>query len=185
MELNRNGKSKDGYDLENSDDLAAEGQRKRLQLFFDRFMPDVFIGYGRALVLAGDKIICRFDIPVNIANQIIQECLETPEVTGIHAINESIALTNSPKPDMRHYQYTDFSKERNNRYLKISLFSSNAAVMETIASHFPMCDFLRYTGEDLYRFANYNAVMWIAVKAMAEYYDLDTDTFIAFGDDIL
>ena len=152
--------------------------------FLDRFMPDVFVGYGGALVLAGGEILYRFDIPADIANQIIQECLETPEVTGIHAINESIALSNNPEPDMRHYQYTDFSKELNNRYLKISLFSSNPAVAQTIASHFPMCDFLRYTGEDLYRFANRVAVKWTAIKSIADYYEFDTNTFIAFGDDV-
>ena len=74
--------------------------------------------------------------------------------------------------------------KRSNRYLKISLSSGNPAAMEKIASHFPMCDFLNYTGENLYRFANRDAVKWTAVKAIAEHYGCNTDTFVAFGDDI-
>jgi hydroxymethylpyrimidine pyrophosphatase-like HAD family hydrolase len=31
---------------------------------------------------------------------------------------------------------------------------------------------------------NRDAVKWKAVKAIAEYYDCDTDTFVAFGDNI-
>jgi hypothetical protein len=45
-----------------------------------------------------------------------------------------------------------------------------------------MCDMLRYTGEDLYRFANRDAVKWNAVKTVAEYFNINTESFIAFGD---
>lgn len=152
--------------------------------FLDRFAPDIFIGYGGALVLSGGEIIHRFDIPPETASQIIQECLNTPEVTGIHAINESVALSNNPEPDMTHYQYTDFSREQANRYLKISLNASDPAAVEKIASHFPMCDMLRYTGEDLYRFANRDAVKWNAVKAVAEHYGFGAGSIVAFGDDV-
>jgi Cof subfamily protein (haloacid dehalogenase superfamily) len=152
--------------------------------FCARFMPDIFVGYGGALVLAGDEVIHRFDIPPDIANGIIKMCLETPEITGIHAINESVALSNNAEPDMRHYQYTDFIHEKTNSYLKISLNATDPVAVENIASHFPMCDMLRYTGEDLYRFANREAVKWNAVKAIADHYNIGTDTFVAFGDDV-
>ena len=152
--------------------------------YFERFMPDIFVGYGGALVMDGGKIIHRFDIPPDISSQIIKECLETQEVTRIHAINESAALSNGQDSDMTHYQYTDFSCDYGYSYLKISVNASDPAVVENIASHFPMCDMLRYTGEDLYRFANRNAVKWEAVKAIAAHYGFDTDSFVAFGDDI-
>lgn len=57
-------------------------------------MPDIFVGYGGALVLADDEVIHRFDI------------------------------------------------------------SANSDTVERIAANYPMCDMLRYTNEDLYRFAN-------------------------------
>ena len=62
--------------------------------------------------------------------------------------------------------------------------ASNPHIVERIASNFPMLDLLRYTGENLYRFANRNAVKWNAVKAAAEYYNINTDMVVAFGDDI-
>jgi len=153
-------------------------------VILDRFAPDIFVGYGGALVLAGNTVIHRFDLPVDVADQIIKACLETPEITGVHAINESIALSNNPTADMTHYRYTDFTREKGICYLKISLNAKNPTVVEKIASHFPMCDLLRYTGEDLYRFANRDAVKWKAIKAIAGYYGCGVESFIAFGDDI-
>ena len=71
-------------------------------------MPDVFVGYGGTLATADDKIIYRSDIPADIAGQIIKESLGTTEVVWIHALNESVVLSNDPDSDMTYYQYSDF-----------------------------------------------------------------------------
>lgn len=155
--------------------------------FITQFAPDVFIGYGGALVSSGNETIHRFDIPADISNALIQECLHTPEISSILAINESVAFTNNPSElevqDSSHYQYCDFCVNNHHNYLKISVVASNPDIVTHIASHYPMCDMLRYTGENLYRFANRSAVKWNAIKAVAKHYQLDTDRFVAFGDD--
>jgi len=154
----------------------------------EQFTPDIFVGYGGALVSAGEKVIQRFDISAEISNQLIKDCLDTPEISSILAINESIALTTSleilAEKDSAHYQYTDSLIEYNYRYLKISLNATSQAAVEKIAADYPMLDMLRYTGEDLYRFANRDAVKWNAVTAIARHYNVSTNTLIAFGDDI-
>jgi Cof subfamily protein (haloacid dehalogenase superfamily) len=152
-----------------------------------QFVPDIFIGYGGALVSVGDTVIHRFDIPVDTSSQIIKECLNTAEVLSVSAINESIAFSSDRKyieqKDSSYYQYSDFSSNLNYRYLKISLRATDPSAVEKIASHYPMCDMLRYTDEDLYRFANRDAVKWNAVKTVAEYFNINTESFVAFGDD--
>ena len=194
--LLRNDKSISGHTIE----VLKKCQSKGIKVVFatarstqasssilDQFAPDVFIGYGGALVLAGKDVIHRIDIPAEISSRLIRECLAAPEVVSILAINESVALTNNCSElaanGFSHYQYTDFSGTHDNRYLKITLDASSPAAVEKIAANYPMCDMLRYTGEDLYRFANRDAVKWNAVKAMAEYYKVSTDEFVAFGDD--
>lgn len=153
-----------------------------------QFTPDIFVGYGGALVSSGNKVIHRFDIPCEISSQLINDCLVTPEILSVLAINESVALTNNTdelkNQESSHYKYSDFTNTYNNSYLKITVNSSCQNAVEKIARKYPMCDMLRYTGEDLYRFANRDAVKWNAVKAIAEHYNLSTDTFVAFGDDI-
>lgn len=154
---------------------------------FKQFVPDIFIGYGGALVSVGDTVIHRFDMPADTSSQIIKECLNTAEVLSVSAINESVAFSSDRKyivqNDSSYYKYTDFSSNLNYRYLKISLRATDQAAVEKIACHYPMCDMLRYTGEDLYRFANRDAVKWNAVKTVAEYFDINTESFVAFGDD--
>lgn len=155
--------------------------------YFEMFAPDVFIGYGGAVSFAGDKVISRFDIPANISSQLISRCLQEPEISHVHAINEAVAYTNrmeSSGTDSSHYKHVDFSLHKDISYLKVSLVASNPHVVERIAAEFPMLDLLRYTGEDLYRFANRNAVKWNAVKAVAEHFGIGTDMIAAFGDDI-
>jgi len=156
--------------------------------FIEQFPPDIFVGYGGALVLVEDKVIQRFDIPADISNRLIYECLQESDISSVLAINESIAYTNErgliEMTDSSHYQHYDFSNNDDLSYLKISLIAKNPNIVERIAVNYPMCDLLRYTGEDLYRFANRNAVKWNAIASIAEYYNVGTDDFISFGDDI-
>jgi len=151
-----------------------------------QFTPDIFVGYGGALVQAGEGAIHCFDISAELSHQLIQDCLAAPEVLSILAINESAALTNDLNADneLPHYQYADFSNNYGHRYLKISVYATSPAAVEKIASRYPTLDMLRYSGEDLYRFANKDAVKWNAVKAIAAHYSLSTEAFIAFGDDV-
>jgi hypothetical protein len=151
------------------------------------FAPDIFIGYGGSLTLAGDEVINQFEISAEISNRLIKEALSKPEVYSIYATAEAVSLTNIPGlkgEDLYHYQYSDFKEETDFPYLKISFEAENPEVMERIARNYPMCDMLRYTGEDLYRFADKNAVKWKAVKAVAEYLKVSTENIVAFGDDI-
>lgn len=156
--------------------------------FLALFTPDIFIGYGGALVLAGEEVINRFDIPADISSRLISECLQEPAITSILAVNETAAYANRITPSVTmvsHYQRVDFSRIDNISYLKISVVAANPGVVERIASHYPMLDLLRYSGEDLYRFANRKALKWNAIQAISEYYHMGTDTFMAFGDDII
>jgi len=154
---------------------------------FEQFMPDIFVGYGGALVTEGKDIIHQIDISADISNNLIKESLNTPEVVSVLAINESVALTSYigalNDKDSSHYQYADFLNDYNHRYLKISLNATCQAAIERIAENYPMLDVLRYTGEDLYRFANREAVKWNALKEVAIHCKINTDDFVAFGDD--
>jgi len=150
-----------------------------------QFEPDVFAGYGGALVTAGDEVIYRSDIPADISSQLIRDCLAAPEIAFVLAINETVALSSMREKtigDTAHYRYADFSRDYGHRYLKITVKAIGPAPVEAIAARYPMCDMLRYSGEDLYRFANREAVKWSAVKAIAAHYGIGTHEIAAFGD---
>jgi Cof subfamily protein (haloacid dehalogenase superfamily) len=151
-----------------------------------RFEPDIFIGYGGALIAMGGEAL-YVDIPADVSARLIRDCLAAPEIGCILAINESVALTNMKEKtigDTAHYRYADFSRNYGHRYLKISVNAADPAAVEAIAARYPMLDMLRYTGEDLYRFANRDAVKWNAVKTIAARYNIGINEIAAFGDDI-
>lgn len=60
--------------------FATARSAKVSEKSLERFMPDVFVGYGGTLATADDKIIYRSDIPADIAGQIMKESLKTLEV---------------------------------------------------------------------------------------------------------
>ena len=156
-----------------------------------RYTPDVFIGYGGALALsgAGGEAIHRSDIPAGVAYELINSSLCAPGVISVLAVNESVAYTSyildPDASDTSHYRYYDFSVRNDMGYLKITLAATEPDVVERIASKYPMCDMLRYSGEDLYRFANRDATKWNAVKAVAGQFGISTNMIAAFGDDLI
>jgi len=169
----------------------SKGASKR---FIERYEPDIFIGYGGALVQVyvlseTPKIIYKAGIPADISTAIITDLLNEPEVVSILAINETVALTNDidelSMTDNAHYTYTENLLDYNYSYLKISTITANEEAMERIAAKYPTIDMLRYSGEDLFRFVNQEALKWNAIQAIADYYDISTDQLIAFGDDII
>lgn len=162
---------------------ATARSKQAAAVFIEWFTPDFFIGYGGAYVSARGETLHRFTIPPKTARAIIDTCLNTPEITAIHAINETVALSSYPEQDMRHYRLTDFTREQDHHYLKISFTTSNPDTAKRIAAYFPMCHMTGYSGEDLHTLTNRDAVKWNAIKIITERYAYDTGTLVAFGDD--
>lgn len=166
--------------------FATARSTKAASKMLAQFTPDIFIGYGGAMALAGERVIHRSAISADISTKLINDCLKETDIIQILATNEDVFYTNKINPEdkqMSHYQSFDFSSDNTISYLKISVISSNNELVEKIAADYPMLDFFRYKGEELYRFANPNAVKWSAIKAVSDFYNISTDTFVAFGDD--
>lgn len=153
------------------------------------FKPDAFIGYGGALITDKQgKVISRACISAAVSRRLIKEFLSTSQIYSIYAINESTALTNNldfidSVGDYSHYKLCSFKEEMNMEFLKLSVDSTDKAVVEEIGTKYPMCDLLHYSGENLSRFASREAVKWNGIKKLAAYFSVRADDFIAFGDD--
>jgi Cof subfamily protein (haloacid dehalogenase superfamily) len=155
--------------------------------FLAAYQPDIFIGYGGSLTVAGGEVISRFDLPAELAARLAQECLAEPAITAVFAINESHAVASRLEgldSSWAHYRLIDFAKEDAASYLKIQLFADYPEAVERVASHYLMLNMLRFTGENLYQFTNREALKWNAVQAVAAHYGIPTDEIIAFGDDV-
>jgi len=166
--------------------FATARSAQSISKVLEQFMPDILICYGGALALANETVIHRSEISADISSNLINDCLKEPDIIHVLATNEDVSYTNKINPEdkrMLHYQSVDFSCKNNISYLKISVISNNPDVVNKIASAYPMLDLLHYKGENLYRFANSNAVKWNAIKAVSSFYNINTNMFVAFGDD--
>jgi Cof subfamily protein (haloacid dehalogenase superfamily) len=167
--------------------FATARSNRAAARFLGQFSPEIFIGYGGALVQAGEEIIYREAIPADVSYNLISDCQHEPEITAVLAINETVAYANtadykSLDSESSHYRHVDFSSVTMS-YLKISVVCPNPSVVERVAVRYPQCDMLRYSGEDLYRFSHIDAVKWKAVEAVLGYYQIGRDEYVAFGDD--
>ncbi len=78
-----------------------------------------------------------------------------------------------------------FSQKSGMSFLKITLEAEDPEVVEAIAREFPELDMLRYSGENLYRFADLEAEKWKALKTAAGHLGISTEDIAAFGDDTI
>ena len=166
--------------------LATARSDRAASRFTAQIEPDALICYGGALVKVGDNIICRFAIPQDISDSLIAECANAHEISAIYAINETVALSNDKEPalaDVSHYSFDDFSRLPGQSFLKISVCSQYPRYIEALAEQYPMCDMMRYSGEDLVRFAHRDAVKWKAVYVLANRLCINIAEVAAFGDD--
>ncbi|MCL2030313.1 MAG: Cof-type HAD-IIB family hydrolase [Oscillospiraceae bacterium] len=170
--------------------LATARSEKGCARFLRQIQPDIFIGYGGAMVFAGEAVLRRFTMPPEVCRDLIRVCLDTPEVRFVFAISEEAALTNDPdmpfQPDYGHYRLSDFSGDAAAQpFLKVSVLSESPGSVGRIAARFPRLDLARYTGEPLYRFASPDAVKWNALKAAAAHCGIRPEEIVSFGDDVI
>jgi Cof subfamily protein (haloacid dehalogenase superfamily) len=197
--LLHNDKSISDFSIEVLEECRSKGMKiafatvrsnKAAERSLGYFMPDVFIGYGGALVQVGEEVIYRSAIPTDDSFCLINDCLNEPRIATVLAINETVAHSNVPDcssldTERQHYRYVDFAVIDNSiSYLKITVVASRPEVVSKIAEKYPNCDMVRYTGENLYRFSNTKAVKWRAVQEVMNYYEIGEDEVLVFGDDV-
>ena len=158
-------------------------------ILLPHFRPDVYVGYGGALAMGGEQVICRFDIPREISDALIADCLSIPEIYNIFPKNETTALMNNQEclkqPENSHYSFCDFKPLPGQSFLKISINSTDPRAVESLARKYPMCAVFRYSGEDMYQITHRDAVKWNAVKQILNHYDISAQDAAAFGDDLI
>ena len=168
--------------------VATARSAQAAEKFLAQCAPDAFIGYGGALVKSGGHILHRFEIPAERSDELTAACLALPDTSAVYASHETFAYTNDRAytllSDSAHYQACDFSPPLRLACLKISLINKNPASVAALAERFPELDMLRYSGENLYRFAHRKALKWDALAFLASHYGIAPADIAAFGDDV-
>ncbi|MCL2056153.1 MAG: HAD family hydrolase [Oscillospiraceae bacterium] len=168
--------------------FATARSQQAAARFIRQIEPDIFIGFGGALVLHKDKVIHKTGIPKEITRGLVKRFMSEPEIEAVYLSNENRALTNDDEiftshSDWMHYERTDFSAVPDEVFLKISVACANPDVMARIADDYPLFEVLGFSGEGIFMFSNKTASKWVGVKAAGGYLRIPADEIAAFGDD--
>jgi Cof subfamily protein (haloacid dehalogenase superfamily) len=146
--------------------------------------PEGVIFHNGAIVTANNKILSEHKIPSSITKDIIKKIeKEYPEATLSAEINDVI-YTNFTAPEAYPHVKIDFNELPN--------FSADKIIVGTICPE-QIKSLEKYKTEDLYLeindgiygfFMNKKASKWLGIIDLAEYFGIDLENTIAFGDDI-
>ena len=162
--------------------------------YTEEINPDAIVSSRGLLVRAGEDIISRFTLDAETTNKIILSCLEQTNVGYILAFTEKGTFANIPadvhstiwgkcNPEM----YTDFSNGLDYEAYDIVAEIFDDATANTIADLFPMIDVKRISGQQWFSFGIKNVNKSInkfdGIKSLTDYFNIDLEDIVAFGDD--
>jgi HAD-superfamily hydrolase, subfamily IIB len=156
--------------------------------FINILKPDFEITTDGTMIHNNGKLIYGCGFCLETTNQIINEIKRislTQEITvatDIGVFWNSLHITDSPV--LYRAIYNDYSKPLDNSAYKIVAELPNIETALKIANEFPDCRLICYRGENRYGFINKNAGKVQAIKALANYLNIELLNIIAFGDDI-
>lgn len=153
------------------------------------FWPDIIISSGGASARVGEKVLFRCVMPAIRSDEFISIVANSPKVSKITAhVDEGVYWSQEDgghRPaGYAHHRYVDFRKAFGRDLFCMSIATKDDAWMQETASAFPEFEFLSYTGEHLYRFAQKGADKIAALREIAKALSLQMNEIIAFGDDV-
>ncbi|MEW8995000.1 HAD family hydrolase [Clostridium sp.] len=169
--------------------IATARSEQAAANYIDLIRPDIVISNGGALAKCRDEVIYKCMLSKEVSDSLIKDCVMDLHVGEITVETESGYYSNSEEltkhgEDYTHAKYTDYSKPLNCMTYKITVEVLKNSIAEKIASKYPECSFLTFTGENWYRFAHRDATKINAINEIVKYLNIRLEEVAAFGDDI-
>lgn len=156
--------------------------------FINALKPDFEITTDGTMVHCNGELIYGCGFNLETTNQIISEIRTICKTQELTIATDTGVLWNSDhidqSPILYKAIYNDFSKPLENCAYKIVAELPNKYTAFNIANKVSDCRVICYRGENRYSFINKNAGKVQAIKALANYLNIELSNIIAFGDDI-
>ncbi len=167
--------------------VATARSEKQSDKYLRDINPDIVISNGGAKVTYHKNTIHKCLLTKEVSNSIIQASIKNKEVGIITVDTEDGYYWNSKEipTSLTHYSaiYNDFKVPFNIPSYKITMEIFNNDVAKDIASKFPSCNFINFSDENWYRFANVEATKFNAILKISQYLNIKLENIAAFGDD--
>jgi len=156
--------------------------------YIDLIKPDIVISNGGSLAKYRDKIIYQCMLSAETSDLLIKDCMADLDIGEITVETDKAYYCNSEElnesdEDYSHTKYNDYTKPLNCMTYKITVEIFKDSIAEKIASKYPECSFLTFTGENWYRFAHKDATKINAINEIIKYLNISLEEVAAFGDD--
>ncbi|ODU56117.1 MAG: hypothetical protein ABT01_04580 [Clostridium sp. SCN 57-10] len=167
--------------------VATARSEKAAEAYIKQLNPDLVVSNGGALVRAGGRVVHECKLPADVAQSIIRELMDARGFVSMTAELPSGYYATWDPPytgDYAHTQYSDFRSPLTEDVYKITAELLHAHEAEAVATRYPICSMLAFSGENWYRFAHRDAGKMAGVKAAAAHCAVDLCHVAAFGDDV-
>lgn len=152
--------------------------------------PDAIVSSGGALVRVDDKSIYNAAMSAEITSALMLAYINLPDIKYMsvdtpkgHFVNKPVDPNDPSWADYLPVYQVDFSQGLDCGAYKISAEISDDKMAYALASEFPTVAVTPFSGENWFAFADKAASKFNGVSALAEYFNIDAQDIIAFGDD--
>jgi len=166
--------------------IATARSEMEARRYIEAIAPDVVISGGGSLVCYEGRAIYTCMLSAEISDAIIAECMAREEglsITVAASDGYYVKWAGELPAEYGHAISCDFAKPLSQETYKIVVESSDEAIVKQIVDKYHQCSVIRFSDGEWYRIANKESEKMNAVKATAEYFDIDVSRVASFGDD--
>jgi len=168
--------------------IATARYRISAENFINILKPDFEITSEGTMLYHKGKLIYGCGFNLETTNNIISEIISISTTQELTVATDKGVLWNShhisDSPILYKAIYNDYSKPLENCAYKIVTELPSKEIALKIADKFSDCRLICYRDENKFSFINKNACKAEAIKALANYLDIELSNIIAFGDDL-
>ncbi len=165
--------------------IATARSERGSKLYIDKIKPDLIISNGGARATYCGNTVYDCLLSTKTSDMLIKTCLENKDVGEITVETKKAYYSNNKSTYYIDAIYWDFNTPLSMPTYKITvqIFDKNSA--KNIASNFPECNFLNFTGELWHRFSHKDATKSKALFHASQHLKIDMKNIAAFGDDTI
>lgn len=166
--------------------VATARSEKAAEKYTKAICPDTIISNGGSLVKSKENTIFECKLSAKTADAIINELTRQTGFISISAETEKgyyVTWEKADSEDYSHAVHYDFSIPLSQDVYKITAELSSSKGLSQIEAKYSECKMIPFSDGMWYRFAHKSATKMNAINKMAEFYDINRENIVAFGDD--
>ena len=166
--------------------VATARSEKAAERYIKKIAPDVIIANGGSLVRYKGEVIFECRLRAKIIDSIICEIMNHKDFVSVTAETDKGYYVSWETADVAEYAHAihyDFTTPLSQDVYKITVELKSTDCIYYIQEKYPECGVISFSDMNWYRIANKDATKMNAIRALANYFQVELSGIVAFGDD--